>query len=155
MLKIILWLGMLAMLSAGSSFLFLGQEKFGRLPQGARLDRISKSPNYRDGIFHNRVPFKQIVKGGSGLGGLIKFVLRDGDGLTPPVPMPVVKTDLKALDPDADAVAWFVIDEPVNRTQVLSGALILAGILVALYGGAPKSAGKGGVEHEHAAAVAN
>ncbi|MDD3310783.1 DMT family transporter [Pseudodesulfovibrio sp.] len=57
------------------------------------------------------------------------------------------------LPPVSALVAWLVIGEPVNRTQVLSGALILAGILVALYGGAPKSTGKGGVEHENATAV--
>ncbi|MBG0791289.1 MAG: DMT family transporter [Desulfovibrionaceae bacterium] len=59
------------------------------------------------------------------------------------------------LPPVSALVAWFVIDEPVNRTQILSGALILAGILVALYGGPPKSAGKGGMKHEPATAVAN
>lgn len=59
------------------------------------------------------------------------------------------------LPPVSALVAWFVIGEPVNGTQVLSGALILAGIFVALYGGAPKSAGKGGMGHEHATAVAN
>jgi len=54
------------------------------------------------------------------------------------------------LPPLSALVAWIVIDEPVNRTQVLSGALILAGILIALYGGSPKKARKGEVGHGHA-----
>ncbi|MBG0791404.1 MAG: MBL fold metallo-hydrolase [Desulfovibrionaceae bacterium] len=90
-----------------SSCLYLNQTRFGRLPKGERLDRISKSPNYRDGTFHNREPIVRIVEGGGGFGLWLKFLLRDGDGLTPPTPLPVVKTDLKALDPNADVVVWF------------------------------------------------
>ncbi|QGY41882.1 EamA family transporter [Pseudodesulfovibrio cashew] len=39
------------------------------------------------------------------------------------------------LPPISALAAWLVIDEPVNRNQILSGAIILAGILFALYGG--------------------
>lgn len=91
---------------AVSGYTYLGQEKFGRLPQGNRLDRISNSPNYRNGSFHNREPIVRIVEGGGSIGLWLKFFLRDGDGLTPPDPLPVVKTDLKALDPNADTVVW-------------------------------------------------
>ncbi|MGE4422638.1 MAG: MBL fold metallo-hydrolase [Pseudodesulfovibrio sp.] len=106
MLKLLLYLGGVAVMLTISGCFFLGQEKFGRLPKGDRLDRLAQSPNYRDGTFHNRVPFERIVKGGGGLGGLIRFAFRDGDGLTPPAPVPVVKTDLKGLDPNRDVVVW-------------------------------------------------
>ena len=33
---------------------FLNLPRFGRLPQGKRLERILASPNYRDGAFRNR-----------------------------------------------------------------------------------------------------
>ena len=33
--------------------LILRQDKFGKLPKGKRLERIKKSPNYRDGEFQN------------------------------------------------------------------------------------------------------
>jgi len=33
--------------------LILRQDKFGKLPDGKRLERIKKSPNYRDGEFQN------------------------------------------------------------------------------------------------------
>jgi L-ascorbate metabolism protein UlaG (beta-lactamase superfamily) len=89
-----------------SGCFYMRQEKFGRLPEGDRLDKISQSPNCRDGIFHNQVPFERIVKGGGGVSGLLKFVMRDSDGLTPPENIPVVKVDLKALDPDNDVVVW-------------------------------------------------
>ena len=39
------------------------------------------------------------------------------------------------LPPISALGAWLVLDEPVNRNQVMSGAIILAGILFALYGG--------------------
>lgn len=104
--KIMILFSLLVVLLVGSGCLYLNQPQFGRLPKGERLDRISKSPNYRDGTFHNREPIVRIVEGGGGLGLWLKFLLRDGDGLTPPAPLPVVKTDLKALEPDADVVVW-------------------------------------------------
>ena len=105
MFKILLGFVFLVALGWGVVYLYISQDKFGRIPQGARLDRLALSPNYRDGIFHNREPFSQIAKSG-GFSGLIKFVFRDGNGLTPPAAMPVVKTNLKALDPNQDVVVW-------------------------------------------------
>ncbi|WP_320171887.1 DMT family transporter [Maridesulfovibrio sp.] len=43
-----------------------------------------------------------------------------------------------ALPPASAVVAWFVIHEPVNLNQVVSGMIILAGIIFALYGDSPK-----------------
>ncbi|QGY42027.1 MBL fold metallo-hydrolase [Pseudodesulfovibrio cashew] len=93
-------------LLAVSGCLYLGQEKFGRLPQGERLKRVSQSSNYQGGTFHNREPIVDVVEGGGGLGLWLQFLLRDGDGLTPPEAIPVVKTDLKALAPEEDVVIW-------------------------------------------------
>ncbi len=42
------------------------------------------------------------------------------------------------LPPASAVVAWFAINEPVNLNQVMSGLIILAGILFALYGRSPK-----------------
>jgi len=103
--KIMLLLMLLLAVLAVSGCFYLRQEKFGRLPQGDRLDRIAASPNYRDGTFHNREPMPSVVEGG-GLGLWLKFLLRDGSKLTPPGPVPVVRTDLKALPADQDAVVW-------------------------------------------------
>ena len=33
--------------------IFLQQEKFGATPEGDRLERIKRSPNYKDGAFTN------------------------------------------------------------------------------------------------------
>jgi L-ascorbate metabolism protein UlaG (beta-lactamase superfamily) len=104
--KIIILIALLAMVLAVSGCFYFRQAKFGRLPQGDRLDRISQSPNYQGGTFHNREPIVSVVEGGSGLGLWLKFLLRNDDNLTPPAPVPVVKTDLKAMAPDRDAVVW-------------------------------------------------
>lgn len=34
-------------------FVFVNQPSFGRAPQGERLERIKKSPHYKDGEFRN------------------------------------------------------------------------------------------------------
>lgn len=104
--KIMILFSLLVVLLVGSGCLYLNQPQFGRLPKGERFDRISRSPNFKDGTFHNREPIPEIVEGGGGLGLWLKFLLRDGDGLTPPILLPVVKTDLKAFEPDADLVVW-------------------------------------------------
>ena len=46
-------LGVLAGIGAlaGGAGLFVSQEKFGRAPQGARLERIKQSPHYVNGQF--------------------------------------------------------------------------------------------------------
>lgn len=43
----------LAAIAAAVS-LFMHGRQFGRLPRGERLARIERSPNYRNGAFHNR-----------------------------------------------------------------------------------------------------
>ncbi len=105
MIKILLCFTLLLAIGAGAVYLFIGQAKFGRIPQDDRINRISQSQNYRDGEFHNREPFRLLTKDGA-FSSLIKFVFRNGDGLTPAAPMPVVKTNLKELDPKQDVVVW-------------------------------------------------
>lgn len=104
--KIIFIIGLLFVLLGLFGFFYLRQDKFGRLPGGERLERMANSPNYQDGTFHNRVPFDRSVKGGGGIGGFVKFLVRDGDGLAPPGPVPAVKTDLRSLDRDSNVLIW-------------------------------------------------
>lgn len=105
-LKIILLITLLISVLVVSGCVFLQQDKFGRLPEGERLDRISQSPNYEGGTFQNQVPIVRVVDGGGGLGLWLKFLMRNDDSLTPPAAMPTVKTDLKGMDPNKDAVIW-------------------------------------------------
>lgn len=104
--NVLLILLALAVLLVVSGCLLLRQEKFGRLPEGARLARVEQSPNSSRGTFRNQVPAPQIVKGGGSIFGFVKFFFAPRDNPEPPGPVPVVKTDLKALDPAQDVVIW-------------------------------------------------
>lgn len=92
--------------SAFSGCAFLGQKKFGRLPIGERLDMLSRSPNYREGIFHNQTPFPEVVKGGLSIGTFIEYFFHERDNPEPVNPIPVVKTNLKKLDKNTDVIVW-------------------------------------------------
>lgn len=49
----IVFLAVAALLVAAIA-LFMNRPEFGRAPRGERLERIRRSPNYRDGAFRNR-----------------------------------------------------------------------------------------------------
>lgn len=95
-----------AAVSSVSGCLFLKQDKFGRLPEGNRLSKIEKSPNYRNGQFHNKTPIKKIVEGGGFILGFIRYFFKKRTNPTPPAPISVVKTDFKNLDKSKDVVVW-------------------------------------------------
>ncbi|MFW5490667.1 MAG: MBL fold metallo-hydrolase [Desulfovibrio sp.] len=86
-------------------WVYLQQDKFGRLPSGERLARIRQSSNYGDGIFHNRTPISRVLEGGF-VGNVVRFLFRSKENIAPPYPMPTVKTDLQALDRNRDVVVW-------------------------------------------------
>lgn len=78
----------------------------GKLPEGARLQRIQQSPNYRDGAFVNQVPttLKMTRKA---LTDVLLEKCRVKD-ITPKIPLPSVKTDLHTLPAaDAPVIVWF------------------------------------------------
>ncbi len=93
--------------AALTAALLLNQKSFGRLPRGERLERIRRSPNYRDGQFRNQVPTALFTSDKSRLGTMLGFLFRRQEGLRPDAPVPAVKTDLRALDPAQDALVWF------------------------------------------------
>lgn len=63
----IVFLAVAALLVAAIA-LFMNRPEFGRAPRGERLERIWRSPNYRDGAFRNRHATPQLTSGkGCGL----------------------------------------------------------------------------------------
>lgn len=88
-------------------FLFLNQKSFGRLPEGERLERIRRSPNYRDGEFRNEHVTPLLTSERSRLSGLLNFIFRKKDGLVPDDVMQVVHTDVKAIPRDRNCLVWF------------------------------------------------
>ena len=79
---------------------------FGKAPTGERLQRILKSPNYRDGSFQNLVPTEMSLKDVSFFKVLWEF-LRKPANTIPAKAVPFVRTDLGVLPDDTVSVVWF------------------------------------------------
>ena len=85
----------------------LQQAKFGKLPSGARLERIRKSPNYKDGSFQNQSYTPVLTEGVGFLEVSREFFFSKKVRVTPTGEIPSVKTDLIHLDRDKDVLVWF------------------------------------------------
>ncbi len=88
-------------------FVFLHLPRFGKLPSGARLERIKQSKNYKNGQFQNRSDTSMMTAKG-GMFTVLKQFLFDKKTRVKPVDIiPSVKTDLLNLDPAKDVLVWF------------------------------------------------
>lgn len=90
-----------------TGLVFANQPNFGRLPRGERLERVKRSPQYRDGKFHNQHPTALMTSGKGRLRSMGEFLFSKKDRLYPEEPIPAVRTDLKTLSPDEDWMVWF------------------------------------------------
>lgn len=105
MITIIL-IGVLVSVIAGG-YLFLHQTSFGRLPQGERLERILKSPNYRNGEFHNLDSTVVMTSQVNRWKVMWRFLFETPKRLRPENPVPANKISLKNLGNDCDLLIWF------------------------------------------------
>src|ERR1044071_9255600 len=81
-----------------ASYLFIMTNKtFGKNPEGARLERIKKSPNYKDEAFVNFSPTEVMLPGVS-MGKIMKDFFNKPKTNTPLQKLPSVKTDLKNIN---------------------------------------------------------
>ena len=86
---------------------FLQQAKFGRHPSGERLERIKKSPNYKNGSFENQRHTPMLAEGAS-YGSVIKeFFFAEKKRNRPEDTIPSIKTNLLTLPPEQDVLVWF------------------------------------------------
>jgi L-ascorbate metabolism protein UlaG (beta-lactamase superfamily) len=92
-------------LALGACAVF-NQSRFGKLPQGDRLDRIQRSPNYKDGEFQYPIPTPVFSKDVGLVSVIWSGFFDKNDRLVPDSPVPAIKTDLKALAPRTDTVVW-------------------------------------------------
>lgn len=69
-------------LLAVSVFVFINQPSFGRTPRGERLERVQKSPNYRNGAFQNQHELLMTSDRGR-FEGIWEFIFRKIDGCAP------------------------------------------------------------------------
>lgn len=105
--------------------LLINLPAFGKLPSGERLRRIEASPHYKKGAFRNEMPTVMMTSGSDDGAGIDSVVVVKGSfgsrlrmvrkflfgkkpaGLRPSSPMPVVKADLRGLDPSENMIVWF------------------------------------------------
>lgn len=91
---------------AVATFLFMQQSTFGHDPAKVRLERIKRSPNYRDGAFQNIETTAVMRQDASYRSMLTDFFNKPKDNV-PPKPIPSVRTDLKALTDSTPTIVWF------------------------------------------------
>ncbi len=100
----ILFFATVIILSSGI-YVFLKHPRFGKNPEGARKERIEKSPNYKNGSFSNLNHTPQMT----GEGGFMKIMkdMFNAKNRRPVDSIPSVKTNLLDLNPEKDVLVWF------------------------------------------------
>ncbi len=88
-------------------FIFLQQEKFGKQPSGQRLEKIKRSPHYKNGAFENLSHTPSFTEGATYMGVLYEFFFKKKVRRIPTDLIPSQKTNLKTLDPKENALVWF------------------------------------------------
>ena len=91
----------MALIVSCSSFV----SSFGKLPDGQRFERIKTSPNYVNGEFRYSLP-TALWTGGGPSSYLQEMFFGPHKQVKPEHPLPVLKTDLAALDRKRDLVVW-------------------------------------------------
>ncbi|HEY2721058.1 MAG TPA: MBL fold metallo-hydrolase [Chitinophagaceae bacterium] len=86
---------------------FIRQPKFGKHPVGERLERVKKSPYYRDGSFKNVTPTPQLTEGVTYYKAFKDFFFGKKIRIIPNGQIPSVKTNLLNLDIHKDVLVWF------------------------------------------------
>lgn len=83
----------------------MSHPKFGKIPQGERLAKIKKSPNFRNGIFHNLNVTPQLAEDARFTEMMKNMIF--SKGRKPNQKIPSIKTDLKKLPADKNLLVWF------------------------------------------------
>lgn len=90
-----------------SVVLFTRSARFGSLPKAQRLQKVTSSPNYREGQFQNLSPTPPLAEGASYATVMKEFFFGKDKRSKPLHTLPSVKTDLKNLSPAEDVFVWF------------------------------------------------
>lgn len=98
---------LILVLLGGTVIAILNHPSFGRAPRGERLERIKRSPNYRDGKFRNEHPTPTTTMEKGALLSMWDFLFGERPDLKPENNLPVIKTDLHHLDRTEEALVWF------------------------------------------------
>ncbi|MEP7168485.1 MAG: MBL fold metallo-hydrolase [Bacteroidota bacterium] len=88
-------------------YLFMQHPKFGKISTGERLERIKKSPNYKNGKFQNINFTPDLTEGVSYYKVMKEFFFDKSKRVTPVDVLPSKKTNLISLDADKNTFVWF------------------------------------------------
>ena len=99
-------LSVLIVLAVAAGIVIWLHPAFGREPRGERLERISSSPNYRNGQFHNLEKTPEVTSDKGILRALWDAMFESPADKVPSSPVKAVKTDLCALLLTADHLVW-------------------------------------------------
>ncbi len=108
LLKLIMYIviGFIVLIST-SAFFILNQPEFGKLPSNERLEKIKKSPNFKNGSFQNQSITPNLTGNSGFLKALYDFLFKSHERVTPESQIPSIKTDIKNLKADEDVLIWF------------------------------------------------
>ena len=87
----------------------LNHPRFGKAPEGERLERVQASPNYHDGEFENQIPTRTLAEGQSTFKIIVGSWFSSPERLRPTEPLPTVRVYLlgpNAIDRDQDLIIW-------------------------------------------------
>jgi L-ascorbate metabolism protein UlaG (beta-lactamase superfamily) len=87
--------------------LYMRKETFGSAPEGARLEALQKSPNFKDGHFQNIHETPELTEGVTMTELLWEFFFQDKTRRYPLDTIPSAKVDLLSLPLDQDVLVWF------------------------------------------------
>ncbi len=93
----------LALVFCLATVLYFMQPKFGRTPSGERLEKVQKSPHYRDGAFQNLEDTPVLTEGVNYFTAFKDYLLAKN---RPIDSLPSVTTDLKSLDAAENVLVW-------------------------------------------------
>ena len=86
----------------------LNQPQFGKNPSGERLERIEKSPHYKEGHFQNETPTTMMTTDKGMLSIWWDFLFKNYPNTVPDSgQIQIIKTDLSKLDKNQDLILWF------------------------------------------------
>jgi L-ascorbate metabolism protein UlaG (beta-lactamase superfamily) len=94
-------------LLGGGLFAFLKEAKFGGTPAHSRLERIRRSPNFRDGSFQNQLLTPVMTPEPGGRNAMLQFMFSRNKRLRPNGPVPSVQRDLRQISPADNVLVWF------------------------------------------------
>jgi len=89
-----------------ATYFFMQQPQFGKAPSGKRLERIQKSPHYKDGKFQNLNVTPEFAEGVTFWGVMYRFIFGKTERTHPEKAFHFTKTDLKKLNPEENVYVW-------------------------------------------------